>query len=95
MARSTMSPEARAARRSGALTGVLWHLATFLIINGFLWFIDLMEGGLEWAYWVTVTWGIALAFHLAWYAITERGVGKYESSIDQERRLRDGTGGER
>jgi hypothetical protein len=87
MARSAMSPEVRAARRAGSLTGVLWHLATFLIINGFLWFIDLQQGGLEWAYWVTVTWGIAIAFHVAWYVITERGTGKYESSIDQERRL--------
>jgi hypothetical protein len=81
------APEIRAARRAGALTGVLWHAATFVIINGFLWFIDLQQGGLEWAYWVTVTWGIALAFHAAWYVISERGVGKYEHSLDQERRL--------
>jgi hypothetical protein len=87
MDRSGMSAENRAARRSGALTGVLWHLATFLIINSFLWFIDLGQGGIEWAYWVTVTWGIAVAFHAAWYFITERGLSKYESSLDQERRM--------
>lgn len=86
MDRSAMSPEARAARRSGALTGALWHLATFLIINGFLWFIDLREGGVEWAFWVSVTWGIAVAFHLAWYLISERGIDKYDHLIDQERR---------
>lgn len=87
MDRSTNTPENRAARREGALTGVLWHAATFLIINAFLWFIDLQQGGLEWAYWVTVSWGIAMAFHAAWYFITERGVNKYERSLDQERRL--------
>jgi len=81
------SVETRAARRAGALTGVLWHAATFLIINGFLWFIDLQQSGLDWAYWVTVSWGIAIAFHVAWYVIGERGVTKYERTLDQERRL--------
>jgi len=78
--------ELHAAHRAGALTGVLWHLVTFLIINAFLWFIDLQQGGLEWAYWVSVTWGIALAFHAAWYVITERGESKYRSTLDQSRR---------
>jgi hypothetical protein len=82
-----VSPEIRAARRSGALTGVLWHLATFFIINAFLWFIDLGQGGVDWAFWVSATWGIAVAFHAAWYLISERGVSKYERSLDQERRL--------
>jgi 2TM domain len=78
--------EIRAARRAGALTGVLWHATTFLIINGLLWFVDLQQGGLEWAYWVTVMWGIALAFHAAWYFISERGTGKYRRALDEERR---------
>jgi hypothetical protein len=81
------SAEARAARRSGALTGVLWHVATYIIINAFLLFIDLRQGGIDWVYWVALFWGIAIAFHVAWYVITERGVGKYESSLNQERRL--------
>jgi 2TM domain len=87
MVQSTQSAEVRAARRAGALTGVLWHAATFLIINAFLWFVDYQQGGLDWAYWVTISWGIALAFHVAWYAITESGRTKYERSLDQERRL--------
>ncbi len=81
-----LAAEKRAARRAGALTGVLWHVATYLIINAFLWFIDLRQGGLEWAYWVSLSWGIALAFHVAWYLIGERGVSKYEHALDQERR---------
>ena len=87
MDRSDKPAESRAAHRAGALTGVLWHVATFLIVNAFLWFVDLQQGGLEWAYWVTASWGIAVAFHAAWYFITERGVTKYEHSLDQERRL--------
>lgn len=87
MNRSEMSAESRAARRSGALTGVMWHVATFLIINAFLWFVDLLQGGINFAYWVSITWGIAVAFHVAWYLITERGVSKYEHTLDQERRL--------
>jgi hypothetical protein len=84
MTRTESSLEARAAHRAGALTGVLWHLATFLIINAFLWFIDFQQGGLDWAYWVTVTWGIALAFHIAWYLIAERGTDEYERTMRQE-----------
>jgi Flp pilus assembly protein TadB len=87
MNRSDMSAPERAARRAGALSGVLWHLATFLIINAFLWFIDSLQLGIEWAYWVSLTWGIAVAFHVAWYFIGERGLSKYERSLDQERRL--------
>jgi hypothetical protein len=87
MTRAQETVEARATRRSRALTGVLWHLATFVIVNGFLWFIDLRQGGLDWAYWISVVWGIALAFHVAWYLINEREVSKYERSLDQERRM--------
>jgi len=83
----TPSAEARAARRAGAQTGMLWHVAVFLIVNAFLWFLDYRQGGADWAYWVTLLWGIGLAFHVIWYVISERGVGKYERSLDQERRL--------
>jgi len=87
MARTDESAERRAAHRAGALTGLLWHVAVFLIVNAFLWFLDLRQGGADWAYWVTILWGIGLVFHVAWYVISEREVGKYESSLDQERRL--------
>lgn len=87
MDRSQQSAENRAARRSGALTGVLWHVVTFLIMNAFFWFIDLRQGGVDWAYWISLFWGIALAFHAAWYLITERGIRKYDDSLDRERRV--------
>ncbi|MCJ7711680.1 MAG: 2TM domain-containing protein [Chloroflexi bacterium] len=65
----------------------MWHGAVFLIVNAFLWFLDLREGGLEWAFWLTIMWGVALAFHVAWYFIGERESRKYRSSLDEERQI--------
>ena len=67
------TPEERARRRVKDHTDVMWHVATFVIINGFLWFIDLRQGGADWAFWVTITWGIGVAFHVAYYIIGDDG----------------------
>lgn len=69
MAQDITTPEQMAERRSKDYTGVLWHGATFVIINALFWTLDLMTGGLDWAYWITLFWGIALLFHIAWYLI--------------------------
>ena len=66
----TPTPEARARARAKYLTGLLCHAGTFVILNTFFWVLDLGlgAGGLDWAFWITGTWGIALAFHaLAYY----------------------------
>jgi hypothetical protein len=58
-----------ARRRAKYLTDLLWHVGAFLIINAAFWAMDLFLGqdGLQWAYWITIFWGIGLAFHvLAW-----------------------------
>ncbi len=82
------TPEERAQRRVKRFTDVMWHLATFIIINGFLWFIDLRRGGLEWAYWVTIVWGIGLAFHVADAFIGDEGAKnrRYRKILEEERR---------
>jgi hypothetical protein len=67
------TPEERARRRVKDITDVMWHVATFAIINGFLWFLDLRQGGADWAFWITIFWGIALAFHIAYYFIGDVG----------------------
>jgi hypothetical protein len=50
-----------------------WHLATYVIINGFLIFIWSVKGGGFWPVWVIVPWGLGLAFH-AWYAFGGRPI---------------------
>ncbi len=59
-----------AARRAKYLTGLLWHVGAFAIINAAFWLLDLFVGepGAQWAYWIIAFWGFALLFHvLAWF----------------------------
>ena len=66
------TPEERAVRRLKDFSSLVWHISAFLIVNGFLWFLDLLPGdGLDWAYWTTVPWGVGLAFHIAAYFISD------------------------
>jgi hypothetical protein len=56
-------PAEQAAARSG-WSDVLAHAAVFLVVNAFLWAQDFaLGGGLDYAYWVTIPWGIGLAAH--------------------------------
>ena len=75
MVRSNDStPEERARKRAQEFLGLLWHIAAFVIVNAFLWGLDLITGGgVEWAYWVTGAWGIGLLFHIAAYALDDSG----------------------
>ncbi len=75
MVNSSMStPEERARKRAQEFVGLLWHIASFVIVNAFLWGLDIVTGnGVEWAYWVTLAWGIGLLFHLAAYAFDDSG----------------------
>lgn len=55
------------ARPSGG-ADVLIHAGIFLLVNAFLWFQDIaVGGGLNYAYWVTIAWGIGLAAHVLSY----------------------------
>lgn len=68
--------EERARARARYLTGLLWHAGAFLIVNAFLWILDLTlaGGGLDWAFWITGAWGFALAFHVLAYLVQGRQV---------------------
>ena len=59
----------RARVRAAATVGMLWHVASFVIINAVLWALDLMTGGgLTWAMWITIPWAFGLAFHVvSWW----------------------------
>jgi len=85
----TPTLEARARRRAKYLTGLLWHVGAFVVINAFFWIMDLATGGgVTWAYWVTGAWGLALAFHALAYLIDGRGVEdlKTEQYLAEDRR---------
>lgn len=61
--RARSLPATPAAPRSG-WADVLTHAVVFLVVNAFLWAQDIaMGGGLAYAYWVTIPWGIGLAAH--------------------------------
>lgn len=84
MARSEpTTAEARAEQRAEYLSGLVWHAGAFVIINAFLWILDIvLSGGVGWAFWVTLTWGFALAFHALAYAVDgsrlrERAAARY------------------
>jgi hypothetical protein len=79
-ARST--PEDRAAKRVKAWTGLMWHIAAYVIVNAFLWFIVPAA-----AFWVTIGWGIGLAFHIAAFVIGDDGPDnrRYQKYLAEER----------
>lgn len=66
----------RAQQRAHFLTGLEWHVGTFVIINIFFWFIDigLGQGGVQWAFWIAIPWSFALAFHALAYLIDGRQI---------------------
>lgn len=48
--------------------GLITHIIVFVLVNGFLWAQDIVAGGgLEYAYWATIPWGIGLAAHVVAY----------------------------
>ncbi|MDY7103388.1 MAG: 2TM domain-containing protein [Actinomycetota bacterium] len=71
MSSQPATPEARAERRAHYLTGLVWHVGAFVIINAFFWILDavLGAGGITWAFWITLFWGFALVFHALAYVI--------------------------
>lgn len=84
------TPEDRARQRAAYLTGVMWHVGAFVIINAFFWVLDLALGepGLQWAFWITLFWGLGLAFHLLAFLIQGRDVEgrKTREYLEEERR---------
>ena len=65
-----LSDKQLADQRAKYLTGLVWHIGAFVILNVFFWLLDLFMGqdGAQWAYWITGAWALALAFHaLAWF----------------------------
>lgn len=52
---------------------LLVHATAFLLVNAFVWIQDIAIGdGLNYAYWVTIPWGVGLAVHAAAVLAQER-----------------------
>lgn len=65
--------EEQARARAKSLVDFLRHLGIFVIVNAFIWIQDYYIGGeIGWAYWVTIPWGMGLAFHGLAYLIEGR-----------------------
>ncbi|MDY6808671.1 hypothetical protein GIY30_05200 [Gordonia sp. HNM0687] len=83
------SPVVLARRRARYLTGLLWHIGVFVIINAAFWALDLALGapGAQWAGWITAIWGFALAFHVLAYLIDGRQLEdrKTRKYLDRDR----------
>ena len=75
------TPEEHAAKRVKDYTDLMWHVASYVIINVFLWLSVPYV-----AYWVTIAWGIGLAFHVADYFIEDHGRKhrRYQAFLAQE-----------
>lgn len=71
---TSATPAQRAHRRAEYLAGLWWHVGTFVVMNAFFWILDLLVGasGVQWAYWITLFWGLALAFHVVAYLVDGR-----------------------
>ncbi len=85
---ATSTPEERARKRVKERTDVMWHVSAYAIINALLWLIDIGQGGgVDWAFWPTIGWGVGLGFHVASYMIDESGQEgrKYEQFLAEER----------
>ncbi len=55
------------------LAALVAHVAIFAAVNAFLWVQDIVSGGgLEYAYWVTIPWGIGLLAHAIAYVVGAR-----------------------
>lgn len=93
VATDTASAQLRARQRARYLTGLLWHMGAFVIINAAFWVMDLTLGaaGLQWAYWITGVWGVALAFHLLAYFVDGRQLEERKSIeyLEEEERRRE------
>lgn len=86
MAEEAPTPEEVAEQRVEDWTAVMWHIAAFVIVNAFLWVIVPAA-----AVWVTIGWGIGLAFHIAAFFIGDAGPGsrRYQKYLAEERARRE------
>lgn len=53
-----------AKERVEQIQGFYWNLASYIVVNAFLTFLDIKQDGVyNWAYWPLIGWGIGVTFH--------------------------------
>jgi hypothetical protein len=76
----------RAQKRVEALKGFYIHLGVYLIVNVFLFLLNIITAPEElWFYWVLLGWGIGLAAH----AFTVFGTDRLLGSDWEEKKIRE------
>ena len=70
----------RATKRVKDVRDFWVHLAMYVVVNGGLVIIDLVQGGgLQWAQWVIFGWGIGLAAHaVSVFIFDSRPISRWE-----------------
>lgn len=54
----------RARRRVSDIVAFAVHVIVYVAVNAGIWLIDIAEGGgVDWAYWTTIPWGVGVAVH--------------------------------
>jgi 2TM domain len=70
--RDLRHPEAR--KPMSEFQALIMHIVVFTIVNAFLWLQDIATGdGLNYAYWVTIPWGVGLIAHIVAYVTGTHG----------------------
>jgi hypothetical protein len=90
---SESAPEARAHERAKSYTGLMWHTGAFLGINAFFWLLDVIRGanGVQWTYWITLFWGLALVYPVVAYVVGGSGLEErqYQKALAVEQKQRE------
>ncbi|MBN2177564.1 MAG: 2TM domain-containing protein [Demequinaceae bacterium] len=81
------TPEERARKRANDFVGLMWHIASYVIVVPFMFLLDwYLEDGIQWAFWVAIPWAVGLLFHVIAYFIDERLTDRaYERFLAQEK----------
>jgi hypothetical protein len=79
------TPEERARQRLASEKGFYAHLATYVIVIGALFLINVATGARWWFFWPAIGWGIGILVH----AVSVFGVGSFAGRDWEERRLRE------
>lgn len=88
MAHVVSTPEVRARKRAEDYMALVSHIGAFVAVNTFLWILDIVQGGgVDYAYWTTIPWGLGLGFHIMAFSTGDNTESRrYQKYLVDERR---------